>query len=319
MSAVTLTIKPGVTIGAGVTVAVPVAPPPPLKSLSFNGTQDTQLDILGTTTDWALGQHGTIEWWQKTAAGPFPGGFNGGIISQGAGAGNNNGIDIFETSGINTGLGGNQAYWPDPPADVWSHVAVTLVPTGGGAIARVYFNGVEQSLVTGYSDSNCVNGADILHIGCRIPSVGYQNWTGLITNLHISTATLYTGTFTPTIRTAPTTGTVLLLDSTNPLVDLSRYELNGVMESAHNTSTIYFSKSIYPNLDNQVRAGDTVVNVNNPTNISVVTGAVFAPNGDPDNWGINVSPGQLTFGAVNFSGPRHTTSGNVTVVLDGPV
>ena len=230
MSAVLLTIKPGVTIGAGVTVTVPVyVPPPPiLKSLSFNGTQDTQLDILGTTGDWALGQHGTIEWWQKTAAGPFPGGFNGGIISQGAGAGQNNGIDIFETSGINTGLGSNTAYWPDPPSGVWSHIAVTITPAGGGGSSLLYINGVAQSLVGGYGDTQCINGADILHIGCRLPGVGYQNWTGLITNIHINNTTLYTGTFTPTVRTVPITGTVLLLDSTNPLVDLST--------SAHTTN-----------------------------------------------------------------------------------
>jgi len=322
MSAVTLTIKPGVTIGAGVSVKVPVyVPPPPiLKSLSFNGTQDTQLDILGATGDWALGQHGTIEWWQKGIDSTAGNGgvFVGGIISQGGGAGQNHGIDIFQANGMAVGLGGNTSQWLDPPAGVWSHIAVTISPAGGGGTARLFINGVEQTRITGYTDTNCVNGADILHIGCRIPGVNYQNWTGLINNLHINNTNLYTGTFTPTVRTVPITGTVLLLDSTNPLVDLSRYELNGVMESAHNGGTIYFSKSIYPDLDNQVRAGDTVVNVNNPTNISVVTGAVFTPNGDPDNWGINVSPGQLTFGAVNFSGPRHTTMGNVTVVEDAP-
>jgi hypothetical protein len=229
MSAVTLTIKPGVTIGAGVTVSVPVAPPPPLKSLSFNGTQDTQLDILGTTTDWALGQHGTIEWWQKGIDSVSNGGtWAGGIISQGAGAGQNNGIDIFQVNGLSIGLGGNTSAWPDPPAGVWSHIAVTISPAGGGGNARVFINGVEQSLVTGYTDTNCINGLDMLHIGCRIPGVGYQNWTGLLTNLHINNTTLYTGNFTPTIRIAPIAGTVLLLDSTNPLVDLSA--------SAHTTN-----------------------------------------------------------------------------------
>lgn len=221
MSAVLLTIKPGITIGAGVSVKVPVAPPPPPQSLSFNGTPDTYLDVLGTTADWALGQHGTIEWWQKTAAGPFGGGFNGGILSQGAGAGQNHGIDIFETSGINTILGSNTGSWPNPPVGVWSHVAVTISPAGVGGNMQLYIDGVAQSLTGGYGDTNCINGADILHIGCRIPGVNYQNWTGLINNLHINNTTLYTGTFTPTVRTVPITGTVLLLDSTNPLVDLS--------------------------------------------------------------------------------------------------
>jgi hypothetical protein len=196
-------------------------PPPILKSLSFNGTQGTQLDVLGNTGDWALGQHGTIEWWQKGIDSVSNGGtWAGGIISQGNGAGQNNGIDIFQVNGLSIGLGGNTSAWPEPTAGVWSHIAVTITPSGGGGQAHLYINGVEQTHLQGYTDTNCINGADILHIGCRIPDVGYQNWTGLITNLHISTATLYTGTFTPTIRTAPTTGTVLLLDSTNPLVDL---------------------------------------------------------------------------------------------------
>jgi hypothetical protein len=199
-------------------------PAPPIKSLSFNGTQGTQLDVLGTTTDWALGKNGTIEWWQKTApSNTFPGGgFNGGIISQGSGAGSNHGIDLFQAGGINTQLGGNTAAWPDPPGNVWSHIAVTLVPSagGGGANAHVYINGVEQNLIAGYSDSNLTNGSEILRIGCRIPNVNYQNWTGLITNLHINTQTLYSGTFTPAIRTLPIAGTVLLLAATNPLIDI---------------------------------------------------------------------------------------------------
>jgi hypothetical protein len=222
-----LILNSGFTLGPGLVLdANPYIPPPPpplpLKSLSFNGTQGTQLDILGTTSDWALGVNGTIEWWQKAAASStFPGGgFNGGIISQGDGAGQNGGLDIFQAGGMNTGMGGNTAAWPDPAPDVWSHIAVTIIPNGGGGTSHVYFNGVEQTITGGYSDANLLNGNEILHIGCRIPEVGYQNWTGLITNLHISTATLYTDTFTPTIRTTPTTGTVLLLDSTNPLVDL---------------------------------------------------------------------------------------------------
>jgi Concanavalin A-like lectin/glucanases superfamily len=235
MSATILTIGPGSTIGPGVTLTVPVAPPPPpppLKSLSFNGTQNTYLDILGTTTDWALGQHGTIEWWQKgidsTVPAPY-GTFIGGIISQGGGGGQNNSIDIFQANGLSIGLGGNNAQWDEPPAGVWSHVAITITPAGGGGIHHLYINGVEELMQkSGYRDTNCINGTDILHVGCRIPGVNYQNWTGLLNNLHINNTTLYTGNFTPTVRTAPIAGTVLLLDSTNPLVDLSA--------SAHTTS-----------------------------------------------------------------------------------
>lgn len=228
----TIKINPGITLGPSTSIKVPVyiPPPPILQSLSFNGTQGTQLDVLGTTTDWALGINGTVEWWQKApASSTFPGGgFNGGIISQGGGAGQNNGIDIFQAGGLNTGMGANTSGWPDPAPDVWTHIAVTIVPDGGGGRSHVYFNGVEQTSISGFTDSNLRNSSEILHIGCRIPDVPYQNWTGLINNLHINTQTLYTGTFTPIVRTTPIVGTVLLLDSTDPLVDLSA--------SAHTTT-----------------------------------------------------------------------------------
>ena len=218
-----ITIRPGMKLSPGVSVKVPVVPPPPPKSLSFNGTQGTQLDILGTTADWALGHQGTIEWWQKApATNSLPGGWNGGIISQGNGAGDASGMDIFQAGGFNTHFGNNTGTWPDPAADVWVHIAVVLVPANSqGANAHVYYDGVQQTLTGGYADSRLPNGNDILHIGCRILGAPYQNWTGLLNNLHINTQTLYTGMFTPTVRTAPIAGTVLLLDSTDPLIDLS--------------------------------------------------------------------------------------------------
>jgi hypothetical protein len=223
MSATILTIKPGVTIGAGVSVKVPVAPPPPpppLKSLSFNGTQDTQLDILGNTADWAMGVAGTIEWWQKGIDSVSNGGiWVGGIFGQGAGAGDGNGIDIFQVNGLSIGMGGNNSAWPEPTAGEWSHVAVTVVPNGGGGTAHLYINGVAQTLLNGYTDSNLRNSTGILHIGCRIPGVNYQNWTGLITNIHVNTNTLYTGNFTPTIITTPIAGSVLLLTADDILID----------------------------------------------------------------------------------------------------
>ena len=101
-----LTINPGVTLNPGVSATVPVyiPPPPILKSLSFNGTQGTQLDILGTTTDWALGVNGTIEWWQKTAASStFPGGGN---ID-----GNNAGVSITNHYGYVTVVWDGTQYW----------------------------------------------------------------------------------------------------------------------------------------------------------------------------------------------------------------
>jgi hypothetical protein len=107
--------------------------------------------------------------------------------------------------------------------------------------------------------------------------------------------------------------TRLFLDLGYPLSDTSYYELNNVTMSATSGGTIYFAKSAYPNLDKQVRAGNTVVHVSNSTT-SVVTEAVFTA--DPDNWGITVSPAQMVTGAVNFSGARHTIVNNGTTVSE---
>jgi hypothetical protein len=217
-----LTINPGTTINSGVTLTALSSASPPVfaKSLSFNGTQGTQLDVLGNTADWAMGIAGTIEWWQKGIDSVSNGGiWVGGIFSQGVGAGQGNGIDIFQVNGLSVGMGGNDSAWPEPAAGEWSHVAVTVVPTGSGGTAHLYINGVAQGLLTGYTDSNLRDSTGILHIGCRIPDVNYQNWTGLITNIHINTSVLYTGNFTPTIQTTPIAGSVLLLTADDILVD----------------------------------------------------------------------------------------------------
>jgi len=62
-----------------------------------------------------------------------------------------------------------------------------------------------------------------------------------------------------------------------------------------------------------------VVKVSDSTT-STVTGAVFTPNGDPDNWAVPVSPGWGSVGTVNFSGPKHPISvqGAVTTSTDFP-
>ena len=121
--------------------------------------------------------------------------------------------------------------------------------------------------------------------------------------VRISNTAKYAAAFTSTVTYGVESDTRLFLDLGYPLSDTSYYELNNVALSAQNSGQLYFSKSTYPNLDKQVRAGNTVVHVSNSTT-SVVTGAVFTA--DPDNWGITVSPDQTAIGAVNFSGARHT-------------
>jgi hypothetical protein len=75
---------------------------------------------------------------------------------------------------------------------------------------------------------------------------------------------------------------------------------------------LYFSKATYPNLNNQIRLGNTVVNVEGSgASTSTTTGEVFTPNGDPDNWAVTISPSQGG-GTKNFSGarPRNAITNN---------
>jgi hypothetical protein len=85
---------------------------------------------------------------------------------------------------------------------------------------------------------------------------------------------------------------------------------------------LYFSKATYPNLNNQIRPGNTVVNVEGSgASTSTTTGEVFTPNGDPDNWAVTVFPSQGG-GTKNFSGarPRNAITNNgVTESMDFPI
>ena len=293
---------------------------PAPQSLLFNGTQGQPLFVNGSPSDWALGTNGTIEWWEKIdrTAVSFGGNFNGGILvqgNQGTGLGAN-GIDIFAAgttgTGINSNVGGNvTTSWPELTTGTWVHVAMAI----DSGLQQYYYNGIAQTQTDGNRSVNLQNALDTLRVGNRVPDANYQNFTGLISNLHISTATLYTGNFTPMIRTATTTGTVLLLDYYNPTVDLSYYELNGLNASADGLVTLYFSTSTYPNLINQIQVGNILSSFNTSTT-ATVTGAVFLA--DPANWGVPVT-NVPNPGPFNFRGARHTTTGTVTLTTDGPV
>jgi hypothetical protein len=140
--------------------------------------------------------------------------------------------------------------------------------------------------------------------------------------LHIYNAVKYTENFNPSVSYGSQDGSVLLLSSGDPFTDIAGYELNGVSTVANNLGAIYISKSSYPNLNTQIHVGDTVVNASNsPTFDAVVSGAVFAPNGDPDNWAVPISPGWPSVSTVNFIGAgRHPISvqGAVTTSTDFP-
>ena len=284
-------------------------------SFEFTGVQFQDITLDGNVSDWALDKTGTIEWWQKAPnSNSLPQNFNGGIFTQGN-AGGDGGLDIFAAGGnIALGLGGGGVMpFVEEPASTttWTHLAISFAPNPDNlnvGKSRVFFNGLEQSLNN--TSVLLTNSTDAIRIGSRVPDANYQNFTGKITNIHISTANLYTGNFTPTIRTTPTTGTVFLMNSSSPTQDLALYELNGIATVTSNGNTLYFSKATYPNLNNQVRLGDTVVNVTGTgASTSTTTGEVFTA--DPNNWGVTIFPSQGG-GTKNFSGPgRHTITGGI--------
>ena len=196
---------------------------------------------------------------------------------------------------------------------IWTHVA--FVRNGSGPNTKLYYNGVFQ---TEFNGSSLNDGGTDLNIGRRA-GVNGQGFLGKLAMIRISNTAKYLDNFSPSLSYGRESDTRLMLGSDNPLTDLALYELNGITTSQSNGGTIYFSKATYPDLNNQIRAGDTVVDTaNNQT--STLTGAVFTPNGDPDNWGVNVSSTQ-SYGTKNFSGPgRHPISvqGAVTASMDFP-
>ena len=280
-------------------------------SLSFPGTGNPYLLVSNTQSDWNLGSAYTIEFWSKSANASTGVGVGRTVVSQGY---SSNNLDVGYINGHLFSKGG-EVYWNEPTPGVWTHVAVV----GGGADhAKIYYNGVYQ---TDWNTDVLSNSSSDLAVGRRGPNSSSQGFYGKLAMIHIYNAVKYTENFNPSVSYGSQDGTVLLLSSANPLSDLALYELNGVSTVACNLDAIYISKSAYPNLNTQVHVGDTVVNASILTFDAVVSGAVFAPNGDPDNWGVPISPGWPAVSTVNFSGVgRHPVSvqGAVSISTDFP-
>jgi len=278
---------------------------PPL-SLSFPLTGDPYLLVSNTQSDWNLGSTYTIEFWSKETN-PSTSSIRT-VASQGPG----NGIDLGFMNGGTLFRNTQNPGILEPNPGVWSHVAFV----GNSSNTYVYHNGVLQGTYT--SPGALGDGSNDLNIGRRA-GVNGQGFRGKLAMIRISTTAKYLDNFSPSLSYGVESDTRLMLGSNNPLTDLALYELNGLTTSGNSGGTIYFSKATYPDLNNQIRTGDTMVKVSDSTT-STVTGAVFTPNGDPDNWGVPVSPGWGSVGTVNFSGPKHPISvqGAVTTSTDFP-
>jgi len=292
-----------------------LTPQVPPFSLEFNQPQG---DYLSTpaSADWNLGTSWTIEFWlnaNSTADGTNMSGGIWGLLNQESWAATN-AINIALTDSkliVGQGAEYDDVRYTEPTPAQWTHVAVV----NNAGTQKVFYNGVEQTKVSGtFSTANYTNSTDSLAIGNI--SGGNNNFDGKMAMVRISNSAKYASTFTPTVTYGVDADTKLFLDSNTPLVDTSYYELNGVSLVTNTLTTIYISKSAYPNLDKQVRVGNTVTKVSDSTTC-IVTAPVFTA--DPSNWGVDVSPGWSSVGTVNFSGARHTIVNNgVTESMDFP-
>jgi hypothetical protein len=288
-----------------------LAPEPPF-SLQFEENQNDYLEVAGSS-DFNLGTTWTIEFWlNANAASSTAGGGIWGLLNQ-VGWSTTNSVVVALTDNKLAFLSvannaNDDVRYTEPTPGRWTHVAIA----NDAGTQKVFYNGSEQTRVSGnVGTASYTNGTDPLRIGRLGPQNG-GTLNGKMAMVRISNTAKYSAPFTPTVTYGVDADTKLFLSSDTPLVDLSYYELNGVTTVTSAGDTLYFSKATYPNLNNQIRLGNTVVNVDGTgASTSTTTGEVFTPNGDPDNWAVTVFPSQGG-GTKNFSGarPRNAITNN---------
>jgi hypothetical protein len=200
------------------------------QSLLFNQPEG---DFLSTpaSADWNLGNNWTMEFWMNAnnssnAGINIPGG-QWGLINQGGwygGMPDDNCILVGLAAGnltINQSANGDIQF-VEPAPNVWTHVAV--VNNGGGSEQKVYYNGVEQSLIANnYQTNGKTNTTADLYIG-RLSNqyAGYaSHFDGKMAMIRISNAAKYLTTFTPTTTYGVEADTKLFLGSSVPWADTS--------------------------------------------------------------------------------------------------
>ena len=200
------------------------------QSLLFNQPEG---DFLSTpaSADWNLGNNWTMEFWMNAnnssnAGINIPGG-QWGLINQGGwygGMPDDNCILVGLAAGnltINQSANGDIQF-VEPAPNVWTHVAV--VNNGGGSEQKVYYNGVEQSLIANnYQTNGKTNTTADLYIG-RL-SNQYADYSshfdGKMALIRISNAAKYLAAFAPTTTYGVEADTILFLGSSVPWADTS--------------------------------------------------------------------------------------------------
>jgi hypothetical protein len=144
----------------------------------------------------------------------------------------------------------------------WTHVAI--VNNGGGSAQKVYYNGVEQTKVSGSYTSNGKTSTTPLYIG-RLKPPGYDaHFDGKMALVRISNTAKYLAPFTHTTTYGVEADTVLFLGKVNALNDSSA--------SGHTITNYGVTTSTsFPK---------TLLGISHPYNGSA-RGLIICPAGDP--------------------------------------
>jgi hypothetical protein len=299
---------------------------PSSQSLVFN-QPDSDYLVTAANNDWNLGTTGTIEFWIKAnnasnAGIHIPGG-QWGLINQGGwyyGMPDNSSILIGLASGnlsiaqSNTG----SVEYTEPTAGVWTHVAVVY----NAGTQKVYYNGIEQTKVSGnYSGNGWTNTTSDLYIGRLAPNFS-SHFDGKMALVRISNTAKYTGAFTATTTYGSESDTKLFLSKLNPTVDSKGHIVvnNGVTTS--NDFPVVPASVTITNVSISGNPSPPVTVDFTSTVSATITGTIFFAwaYGDSGPYSITINPGSNTYTSpgisnLNSSGNDFTTQ---ITIASGP-
>jgi len=219
-------------------------------SIVLNGS--TSIEVP-RGNDFALGTSYTIEFWSKAATSSTAGQIFT-VMSQ---RDNSSSIDIFYQSG-NLVIRNGVTVTTEPPAGVWTHVAIVSDNTA----LSVYYNGLSQS-VSG-SGGNLSDNKYPLAIGCRGPYNNFQYFNGSLYGIRINNGVVYTTDFNPYEVALPPTNipdTVLLINeyqvSTGNFID-SSYNKTLVNKGATHSTDVPLSYRYLRWVMTQTKGADNV-------------------------------------------------------------
>jgi len=226
-------------------------------SLVFNNSQQDYLS-LPANIDWKLGLAWTIEFWIKAnhsgdGNNSYMNGGIWGLLNQ-EGWASTNAINIaISDSKLCVGQGPmyTDVRYTEPTPNQWTHVAAVNDHSAG--IQKVFYNGVEQTKVSGtYGTASFSNQTEPLTIGCLQGGSGSGFFDGKMAMIRISQTAKYTENFVATVSYGVETDTVLFLGKDTPLVDSKSHTItnNGVTADTDFPAGNTYTVAQYPDGNN---------------------------------------------------------------------